>query len=77
MIIEYRYTDDTSVEHKSRVRRAYKDVNNVHQNSSVTYLYGLVPAEMGICSPYAKSFLIAAIHLAQGEYLEVVDVPRD
>lgn len=26
---------------------------------------------------YAKPFLIAAIHLASGEYLEVVDVPRD
>jgi hypothetical protein len=82
MIIEYRYTDRTHVECKSRVLRTYKDVNTVKQNINVTYLYGLVPAKadlsnLGYYTEYAKSFLIAAIRLAPGEYLEVVDVPRD
>ena len=84
MIIEYRYTDYMAVERKSRVLRTYKDVNSVHQNGNITYLDGLTPAVVDATNPeypifreFAKSFLIAAIHLAPGEHLEVVDVPRD
>ena len=90
MIIEYRmtpfeYSKGNMVRSTpSVVKRTYKDVNSVHQNGSVTYLDGLIPPVIDTTKPeypifreFAKSFLIAAIHLAPGEYLEVVDVPRD
>lgn len=84
MIIEYRTTAYRAELQDSRALRTYKDVNEVHQNDRVTYLYGLAPANIDLSNPkypkfreYAKPFLIAAIHLAPGEYLEVVDVPRD
>ena len=81
MIIEYRRTPaksgDTSI-----VLRTYKDVNNVETTGgSVTYLTGVIPAEVnpdnGDLVRWAQSYLIAAIKLAPGEYLERVDVPRD
>jgi uncharacterized membrane protein YiaA len=84
MIIEYRTTAYRAELQYSSVLRTYKDVYEVHQKGAVTYLIGLVPAKMDLSNPgypkyteYAKSFLIAAIHLGTGEYLEVVDVPRD
>jgi hypothetical protein len=83
MIIEYRQNDLKITNHSSRVLRTYKDVASVLQNENVTYLYGLTPAEIDTTNGafsvtrYAQQFLIAAIHLDAGEYLEVVDVPRD
>lgn len=83
MIIEYRTTV-----YSARILRTYKDVKNVQQDNDVTYLYGRTKEifvdttsngeKMGDYSfHHSEPFLIAAINLAPGEYLEVVDVPRD
>lgn len=83
MIIEYR-TGTGRYDRPSRVLRTYTDVDRVETTrGGVTYLYGLIPAEIDTTvdhfkvTRYAQNFLIAAINLAPGEYLEVVDVPRD
>ena len=83
MIIEYRMNTYRAKLQYSRVLRTYKGVTNVQQNGNTTYLTGTIPAVVDTRAPtlsyirYAQTFLIAAIHLAPGEYLEVVDVPRD
>jgi hypothetical protein len=85
MIIEYR-TGMTGIGAlPSRVLRTYKDVTKVHQSGRITYLYGTelwrdpnpVTTKHPFDYSYGQPFLIAAINLAPGEYLEVVDVPRD
>ena len=81
MIIEYR-TGTGRYDQPSRVLRTYKDVEDVETGrSGVTYLTGTTPAELnnndGVFTRYAQKFLIAAIRLDEGEYLESVDVPRD
>jgi hypothetical protein len=78
MIIEYRTGTSTG----SRVLRTYKDVTAVHTDRNVTYLRGTTRVvDNGVEETYLRrydyQFLIAAINLAPGEYLEVVDVPRD
>jgi len=81
MIIEYRMTANYDGRPTSRVLRTYKDVKAVETaKGGVTYLQGIKPAEFDenlTVIEYARLFLIVAINLAPGEYLEVVDVPRD
>jgi hypothetical protein len=83
VIIEYRTTV-----YSARILRTYKDVTNVQEGNGVTYLYGRTKEifvdltskgeKMGDYSfHHSEPFLIVAINLAPGEYLEVVDVPRD
>lgn len=87
MIIEYRISDSAHMCSKpvSYVKRTYKDVTSIETaRGGVTYLHGIIPAEVDTTEKeyprfirYAQNYVIAAIHLAPGEYLEVVDVPRD
>jgi hypothetical protein len=84
MIIEYRKTDRPggSLAVASKVLRTYKDVTAVRHGTgdATVFLYGTTPPlvdEKGVCTTYAYEFFIACIHLAAGEYLERVDVPRD
>ncbi len=89
MIIEYRcesgFAENPPHARSSRVKRTYKDVTDMETTrSGVTYLTGIIPAEMDMKEPeypkfvrYAQTYVIAAINLAPGEYLERVDLPRD
>ncbi len=85
MIIEYRARKfnslDTCTPH-SEVLRTYKDVTTVQTSAAgVTYLRGTRSGNSEKINSYMcwydYQFLIAAINLAPGEYLEVVDLPRD
>jgi hypothetical protein len=73
MIIEYRTPND--------IIHTYDDVHSVEQNGPVTFLLGLTPAlmdvETGRYTRFSQTHLIAALKLADGEFLEVVDLPRD
>jgi hypothetical protein len=76
MIIEYRQNDPKLTNHSSRVLRTYKDVAFLRRDTGDTvHLYGVQKKDWRghytLCTP------IACIHLAPGEYLERVDVPRD
>lgn len=78
MIIEYRKTN--GADHFSRVLRTYKDVSNIdYSHTGLAILYGVTPAEMdeAVIVKYAQVYIIAVIKLADGEYLERVDLPRD
>lgn len=78
MIIEYRKTNNDT--NHSVVLRTYKDVHSVQfENSGVAQIYGLTPAKFdnGFIKEYAQAYIIAAIKLQEGEYLERVDLPRD
>lgn len=86
MIIEYRMNSFNSAMQYSRILRTYKDVTHVRQAEKVTYLYGTIPAVVDPKTPvdlplrnsrWAEEYIIAAINLAPGEYLERVDLPRD
>lgn len=80
MIIEYRQNDTKLINHSSRVLRTYKDVRSVTTTAGMTYLRSFAPAEIngdGVLVKHSEYYLVAVIHLAPGEYLERVDVPRD
>jgi hypothetical protein len=72
MVIEYRTYSGRS-DYPYRVLRTYENVAIVCTNSGVTYLRG-IKYNLPSCP---QQFLIAAIRLAPGEYLEVVDDTRD
>lgn len=70
MIIEYK-------DKHGELVATFQNVDAVETTrGGVTYLHGLTPADIdgqGILHRYAQPFLIAAINLAPGEYLEVVN----
>ena len=81
MIIEYRQNDPKLTNHSSRVLRTYKDVAFLRRDTgnNTVHLIGvrLDPDHAAMVRYYPEEFFIACIHLAPGEYLERVDVPRD
>jgi hypothetical protein len=77
MIIEYRFGSNPST-----VIRTYKDVENISRDTGDTvHLFGKTKLHNERIetsyTPYYQNYFIAAIHLAPGEYIERVDLPRD
>jgi hypothetical protein len=83
MIIEYRQNDPKLTNHSSRVLRTYKDVAYVRRDTGDTvhligqYISTDPDRNIPLAYRFTGEFFIACIHLAPGEYLECVDVPRD
>ena len=81
MIFTYRKTSYNGEQAYSRVLRTYKDVTSVDfSKAGIAVLFGTIPAMFDakhFITRYEQAYIIAAIKLGEGEYLEREDLPRD